>query len=483
MSRNLLDTNKSLSITGHINQRYRQYAIYVLQSRGIPNFYDSLTPVQRLIVEYAPSNYNKTLSLVGEVISSGNYHHGDLSLGSAISRLAKTFCCSYSLLNGDGFFGSPINPAPSAPRYTSVKIDPLIRDIVKKHWDLNERNSEGIYDNINIEVPIGLCTQILGIAVGYKSILLPRKIEDVIEYLSGQSKSLKPYFKNFKGKVSRFPDLENSWLIESQLEFIDKTQIINIGDLSPLLRYDKTMEKILTKLTESGIDFNIFNRSKETVDISIQIKGAKADFESIKALIKNMTSQCIRERLIFIKDGKVVEYASIHDYLNDFNVNREFILLKRLKKDNEYNNSELNYLEAKLKFLEWMLGTKRKNDEIVKWLEQWDSKISLRLSKLEIVKLSPEEIILVKSQIVDYKKTIIEVDKGIKKQEARYLTIKKDTIINIVTTTKTSSLISEELMNEEKINGMVVWNPDEDELDEMLNGQKEDEEVIEENID
>lgn len=425
MSRSLLDKNANLTITDHINLKYREFALYVLQSRGIPNFYDSLTPVQRLIIEYAPSNFNKTLSLVGEVISSGNYHHGDMSLSSAVSRLAKNFGCSHTLLNGDGFFGSPVNPQPSAARYTSVKIDPFVKEIVQKHWDLNERNSEGFYDSINLESPIGLMTHVLGIAVGYRSNILPRKMEDVNSYLEGENKLLKPYFKNFKGKISKFPDLENSWLIESELEIDETHQTIRIGDLSPLLRYDSTMERILTKIEEIGVENQIFNRSTDTVDILIKIKGGREYFKQAKDVVKSITQHIVREGIVFIKDGKVIEYESIHDYLNDFRIQKETVILKRLIKDNENNSRELNYMEAKLKFLEWMMGKKRKNDEILEWLSQWETPISSRLSKIELVKLSPEEMASTKKAIEEYKKIIAETSKKIKKQESNLGSIKK----------------------------------------------------------
>ena len=45
---------KELTIKEGINSYYRKYAFYVLESRGIPNFYDSLTPVQRLVLLNAP---------------------------------------------------------------------------------------------------------------------------------------------------------------------------------------------------------------------------------------------------------------------------------------------------------------------------------------------------------------------------------------------------------------------------------------------
>lgn len=78
----------NLNISDQINHQYRTYALYVLQSRGIPNFYDALTPVQRLILENSPSKFNKTIGLVGEVIKTGLYHHGDCFLYDTKINLA-----------------------------------------------------------------------------------------------------------------------------------------------------------------------------------------------------------------------------------------------------------------------------------------------------------------------------------------------------------------------------------------------------------
>ena len=65
-----------LPISKFIDVKFREYAIYVLTSRGIPDFFDALTPVQRYIFKNTPLSYIKTLSVVGNVMSDG-YHHGD----------------------------------------------------------------------------------------------------------------------------------------------------------------------------------------------------------------------------------------------------------------------------------------------------------------------------------------------------------------------------------------------------------------------
>ena len=131
----------NLPISKQINTNFRNYALYVLENRGIPSFYDALTNVQRFILVNAPSSFHKTISVVGSCISDG-YHHGDKSLTGAVNKLARPFGCSEQLLLGDGFFGTPVQQEPSAARYTSVKIAPVISEMMRKNAFLNTRNDE-----------------------------------------------------------------------------------------------------------------------------------------------------------------------------------------------------------------------------------------------------------------------------------------------------------------------------------------------------
>lgn len=75
---NLIKKEKivGLPISKFIDTKFRDYAVYVLEARGIPNFVDALTPVQRYILKSAPTSFQKTLSVVGKAISQG-YHHGN----------------------------------------------------------------------------------------------------------------------------------------------------------------------------------------------------------------------------------------------------------------------------------------------------------------------------------------------------------------------------------------------------------------------
>ena len=410
--------SKNLNISDQINNQYRTYALYVLQSRGIPNFYDALTPVQRLILENSPSKFNKTIGLVGEVIKTGLYHHGDSSLSGAISKLARPFGCSFSVLEGDGFFGSPVNPSPSAPRYTSVKINPKVKEFLFKNYDLNEKNEEGGHDWLNVEVPVGLLTHVVGIAVGYRSNILPRKLEDIIEYLDGASKLLKPYFKDFSGKITKFKNEENTWLFESGFDVDEKKKTIHIYDLPPVMRYDSFINKLDSKLENSGCEYRIENRSQSKCDLIVSLRSMdNTRFKEIVETIGRLCKIIVKEDVIFIKDGGVMEFTSVKEYLDHFKGHLEFVKLKRLLRDLDNYSKELEFLEAKLKFLNFMIATKRTNDEIIKFLSQFQNWISQRLQRIEIIRLSSDHIKQTEIDIKEIKDKIAKTKKMVKDQE------------------------------------------------------------------
>jgi len=450
-----------LNISEQINTQYRTYALYVLQSRGIPNFYDALTPVQRLILENSPSRFNKTIGLVGEVIKTGLYHHGDSSLAGAISKLARPFGCSYGVLEGDGFFGSPVNPSPSAPRYTSVRVNQKIKDIIFKNYDLNEKNQEGGHDWIHVEFPVGLLTHVVGIAVGYRSNILPRKMEDVAEYLQGTPKLLKPYFRDFSGKITKWMNEDSSWLIESGFEVDKNKKLVRIFDLPPVMRYDSFISKLDDKLDRSGHDYRIENRSQSKCDLIVSFRGMNPEtFDEVVAMISKLTKIIVKEDVIFVKDGNVMEFSSVKDYLDHFKTHLELVRLKRLIRDEYDFSRELAFLEAKLKFLNFMIAKKRNNKEITEFVSQFESWISSRLQKIEAVKLSVEHIKQTEEDIKEIKKKIAQLKKDIKDQEKNYKKVCKD--LEKISKTKQTKIVNS-LFEETQINGIEIFQVEEEE--------------------
>lgn len=386
------------------------------------------------------------------------------SLAGAISKLARPFGCSYQLLEGDGFFGSPVNPNPSAARYTSVKINSNIKNIVQKHSDLNEKNEEGGTDYLNLEVPIGLLTHVVGIAVGYRSNILPRKMEDIVEYLEGKNKVLKPYFRDFSGKIFKFDGSENTWLIESGFEINPAKRSIRIFDLPPVMRYDSFMDKLYPKLDLLGYDYRINNESQSKCDLTVVFnKVSHQELETISNIIKKMTQIVVKEDVVFVRNGAVAEFNSVKEYLDSFKVHLENVKLKRMLRDEENFKEDLEFLEAKLKFLIFMSQKKRANQEIETFLSQFKPKISHRLSLIQIVKLSEDHIQETKEEIERIKSKIKETQIRIKEQKKVVTELSKKK-----QPPKSSKLMSSTSSNPPlEIDGIEFFNLIEDESEEQ----------------
>jgi DNA gyrase/topoisomerase IV subunit A len=460
-----MENKKNLTISEQIDTDYRKYALYVIQSRGIPNFYDCLTPVQRLILQNSPSNFKKTVGVIGEVFSTGLYHHGDSSMAQAICKLARPFGCSDQILLGDGFFGSPVNPVPSAPRYTQVKISQRYKDLIEKYKDLNVPNEEGGFDWIHVDYPIGLSTHIVGIAVGYKSNILPRKPEEIISFMSGdKSKRLKPYFKGFKGKISKMESLKSAWLIEGETEIDLASRTFKINSISPLQRYESFFTRLNISLEKSALNYKIDNFSTEDVKISIKFRCTDGEFKSVCEKLAKETKQIVTENIVFVKDGNVLEYDRLEDYIEDFIVHREKNILKRLERDLVYLENELEFLEAKLKFLIFMSEKKRTSDEVSEFMVGYKKEIVRRLESIPLTRLTKEEIIKTREEINSCKISIKEKNQEIKDQSKKFKEIEKNNLSAKKKTSRTTSLLGE--AKEEFHNGIRIFDPEEESFEE-----------------
>ena len=133
---------KSINIADEIKLSYLDYAMSVIIGRAIPDVRDGLKPVHRRIL-YAMHElrndfnkpYKKSARIVGDVI--GKYHpHGDTAVYDALVRLAQDFSMRYTIVDGQGNFGSVDGDPPAAMRYTEVRMDRLghefLRDIEKE---------------------------------------------------------------------------------------------------------------------------------------------------------------------------------------------------------------------------------------------------------------------------------------------------------------------------------------------------------------
>ena len=184
------------------------------------------------------------------------------------------------------------------------------------------------------------------------------------------------------------------------------------------MRYDSFMEKLINKLSSYGYEFKLNNNSQSKCDVTVWFsKIQPKEFQSVVDLIKKLTQIIVKEDVVLIKDGGVAQFSSVKEYLDAFKIHLETVRLRRIKKDFENLEYDLEFLEAKLKFLIFMSQKKRTNDEITNFLSQFVSWISSKLSHIQIVKLSSDHIVEIEAEIKRIKQLIKETKILIKKQE------------------------------------------------------------------
>jgi len=111
------------ALEDEMKSAYLDYAMSVIVGRALPDVRDGLKPVHRRVL-YGMNDlglqpnrpYSKCAKIVGEVM--GNYHpHGDASIYDTLVRMAQDFSLRYTLVDGQGNFGSVDGDAAAAMRY------------------------------------------------------------------------------------------------------------------------------------------------------------------------------------------------------------------------------------------------------------------------------------------------------------------------------------------------------------------------------
>ncbi|MEJ5257572.1 MAG: DNA gyrase subunit A [Fervidobacterium sp.] len=172
---------------------YLSYSMSVIIGRAIPDVRDGLKPVQRRILysmyELGLSHnkpFKKSARIVGEVM--GKYHpHGDASIYEALVRMAQPWSMRYSLVEGQGNFGSVDRDPPAAMRYTEARLHKISEEMME---DI-EKNTVRMLDNFDgslqepevlpSKLPNLLLNGASGIAVGMATSIPTHNLKDVVD--------------------------------------------------------------------------------------------------------------------------------------------------------------------------------------------------------------------------------------------------------------------------------------------------------------
>ncbi len=186
------DPIQTVAIESEMRQSYLDYAMSVIVGRALPDVRDGLKPVHRRVL-FAMSElsndwnkpYKKSARVVGDVI--GKYHpHGDSAVYETIVRMAQDFSMRYTLVDGQGNFGSVDGDSAAAMRYTEIRMDKisheLLADLDKETVEFSENydGTEHIPDVLPTKVPNLLVNGSSGIAVGMATNIPPHNLTEVV---------------------------------------------------------------------------------------------------------------------------------------------------------------------------------------------------------------------------------------------------------------------------------------------------------------
>ena len=182
-----------VSLEEEMRRSYLDYAMSVIVGRALPDARDGLKPVHRraLLAMHELSNdwnrpYKKSARIVGDII--GKYHpHGDTAAYDTIVRMAQDFSLRYTLVQGQGNFGSIDGDNAAAMRYTEIRMSriahELLADIEKETVDFvpNYDGSEKEPVVFPARIPNLLINGSSGIAVGMATNIPPHNLNEVVE--------------------------------------------------------------------------------------------------------------------------------------------------------------------------------------------------------------------------------------------------------------------------------------------------------------
>ena len=181
-----------ISLEDEMRRSYLDYAMSVIVGRALPDARDGLKPVHRRVL-YAMHETNnvwnrpfvKCARVVGEVM--GKFHpHGDSAIYDTLVRMAQDFSLRYTLVDGQGNFGSIDGDNAAAMRYTECRLDRIASDLTAD-IDKETVDFEPNYDGKELEptvlptrIPNLLINGSAGIAVGMATNVPPHNLNEVV---------------------------------------------------------------------------------------------------------------------------------------------------------------------------------------------------------------------------------------------------------------------------------------------------------------
>lgn len=410
------------TIPSVIDKEYREYAMYVLEQRAIPNAIDGLKPVQRkilyqLIHEYR-SGKNK-LSEIGGSLSSINYHHGEAAAVAAAVKMGQDWDNNLTLLQnaGDCNFGSRLVHDAAAARYIfghlSKNFDTFFKDTELAPPRPDKDDPEPLF--YLPVIPWILVNGIRGIAVGFACHYQPYNPKDLakacIAYMTGHKiPELKPWYKNFNGTIKR--NDEGVWTAYGIYEQVGQTEI-HIKECTPSESCESYISFLNKMLELDRITDYVDRCEKGRFHFILKVSRQQRDWFLQNPFKRLNIEETLNENLTSIgADGKLKVFGDVSEIIAYFcEVRKKFYSDRRLAKLAE-TLSQLRVARLRRAFVQAVLDDKIRLKGAVK--------ASLQATIEAKLKATPEESAkLVQMNVYHFcEDSIKELDKEISDLEA-----------------------------------------------------------------
>ena len=406
-------------------KEWKDFALYTLENRAIPNMIDGMKNVQRFYIYSSIKNSKtefKKVSAVSGVVSDYGYSHGEGSAAGAGQLMAAEWANNICLVEGRGSFGTRLVQAAAAARYTYTRLHKNFNkyimdiDLAPVHED-PEHEPPAFYVPV---IPLVLANGVKGIATGFATNILPRDPEDLIrackEYVETRNinKKVKVKFPEFTGVVTYNPE-ENRYYCNGAFERKSKTVIL-ITEVP--YGYDREgYVQVLDKLEEKGEIVGYDDLCDKTgFRFEVKLKqNTSSNWDDEKIIREFKLSKPFTENLTVIDHrSKLKEYDDERDLIRDFCDYRMGILQKRIDLRKAEFAEEARWLKVKMQFIQSVLDDKikfknKKKDEVSKQIFDATDAIESdadRLLRLNIMSLTAEMVKQLEKEIKEAQKQL-----------------------------------------------------------------------------
>ncbi len=408
-----------------VRPSYLNYAMYVLTDRALPFIGDGLKPVQRRIV-YAMSElglrntakHKKSARTVGDVL--GKYHpHGDSACYEAMVLMSQDFSCRYSLIDGQGNWGSVASPKEfAAMRYTEARLasyaDVFLSELAMGtvNWVPNFDGTLKEPETLPARLPNVILNGTTGIAVGMATDIPPHNLKEIADaciYLTDHPQAAieeicetvqGPDFPTGAEIITPKEEILSLYrtgqgVIRMRAVYETENGDIVITALPYQVSPEKIIEQIAAQMAEKKLpmvsDIRDLSDQEEPVRILITPKSGRVDRDALMSHLLATTDleKTLRVNMNVVGLNRKPQTLGLAEMLNQWLVFRRQTVTRRLE-------FRLGRIEERVHLLDGLLTAYANLNKIIRIIRESDDPKTVLMHKFDLSESQAEAILQIR---------------------------------------------------------------------------------------